>query len=159
MNQVDLYQQRPRGFDQRQTGAEANYHQAMAHASADPRFTAKKFDRAGVSRGAGQYSYGAAQGAQDYSQHMAQAEAARMNDAYANANWNLAEQDRQQQFGSALAGLHEQNQQAAYMHQLGQQGRAMDFMGNAFNQMASPGSMASPIGAFQNFGPLGGLGR
>lgn len=152
MNQVQLYQQPSPalGFDPRQTSAEANYFQAMAHASADPRATVKQFDRAGLSRGRGQYSQAAAIGAQNYAQGMAQAERARMSDAYAGAGLNLEHQGRQQDFGMALAGL---QQQAA----ISQQNRAMDFSGNVFNQMQG----ASPADAFKSFGKglLGGLGR
>lgn len=159
MNQVNLYQtpNPALGFTPRQTDAEANYYQAMAHASSDPRFNAKQYDRPGSSRGRGQYAYGASRGAMDYAENMARGEAARMGDAYANANLSLGEQARQQDFGMALAGLQEQQAQNAAMHRLGQQSRAMDFTGNVFNQMTGMagdmmGGAASPQAAFGNFG-------
>jgi hypothetical protein len=147
------------GYTQRQTNANANYHQAMAHASSDPRYTAKQFDRPGASRGKGQYAYGAAQGAQNYAENMANAEQARMGDAYANAQMQLGEQGRRQDFGMALAGLQEQQAHQDAMFRMGQHGRAMDFAGNVFNQMAGGGGGASPVAAFNNFGggPLRGL--
>jgi hypothetical protein len=160
MNNVNLYQSpNPAlGYTPQQTNAEANYHQAMAHAASDPRYNAKQYDRPGVSRGKGQYAYGAAQGAQGYAQNMANAEQVRMGDAYANANMQLGEQGRQQEFGMALAGLQEQQAQQDAMFQMGQQSRAMDFAGNAFNQMMGGGG-GSPMAAFNSFGggPLRGL--
>lgn len=162
MNQVNLYQtpNPALGFTPRQTGAEANYHQAMAHASSDPRFTAKQYDRPGSSRGKGQYAAGASQGATNYAENMGKAEAARMSDAYSNANLSLGEQARQQDYGMALAGLQQQQEQNAVMQRLGQQSRAMDFSGNVFNQMTGmagdmTGGGGSPQDAFRNFG--GGL--
>jgi len=159
-NNVNLYQ-KPNpalGYTQRQTNADSNYHQAMAHASSDPRFTAKQFDRPGSSRGTGQYAYGAAQGAQNYAQNMASAEQSRISDAYANAGMQLGEQSRQQDYGMALAGLQEQQAQQDAMFRMGQQSRAMDFAGNAFNQMVGGGG-GSPMTAFNSFGggPLRGL--
>jgi hypothetical protein len=160
MNQVNLFQtpQPALGFAPRQTNAEANYHQAMAHANADPRFNAKQYDRPGSSRGKGQYAFAASRGAADYAENMARGEAARMGDAYSNANLSLGEQARRQDFGMALAGLQEQQSQNAAMQQLGRQSRAMDFTGNVFNQMTGlAGGMmgGSPQAAFGNFG--GGL--
>ena len=141
-NQVTLKQQpRPAlGFTPRQTNAEANYQKAIAAASADPRYNAKQFDRAGVSRGAGQYSYAAAKGAQQYADQMSAAEMARMQDAYSNAGLALGEQARNQDFGMTLAGLQEQQGQNAYMQRLSQQQRMMDFTGNVFNQILGGGS-------------------
>jgi hypothetical protein len=157
MNNVNLYQSpNPAlGYTPQQTNAAANYHQAMAHASSDPRYNAKQYDRPGVSRGKGQYAYGAAQGAQGYAQNMANAEQVRMGDAYANANMQLGEQGRQQDFGMALAGLQEQQAQQDAMFRMGQQSRAMDFAGNAFNQMMGGGGGVSPMAAYSGFG--GGL--
>jgi hypothetical protein len=159
MNNVNLYQtpNPALGFTQRQTDAESNYHQAMAHASADPRFNARQYDRPGVSRGKGQYAYGAAQGAQNYAQNMSAAEQARIGDAYTNAGMQLGEQGRQQDFGMALAGLREQQAQQDAMFQLGRQGRAMDFAGNVFNQMTGLGGkmLQSATDAYGGFG--GGL--
>ena len=156
MNQVNLYQQPSPslGYTPRQTNAEANYHQARAHAMADPRFNAKQFDRPGSSRGKGQYAYGAAQAATAYADSLSQGEAARMQDAYSNAGLRLNDQARQQDFGLALSGLQEQDAQQAAMFNLGQQGRALDFAGNAFNQMMGSAGQAaaSPMAAYSNFG-------
>jgi hypothetical protein len=161
MSAVSLYQQPTPalGYTQRQTNANANYHQAMAHAASDPRHTAKQFDRPGSSRGAGQYAYGAAQGAQNYAQNMANAEQGRLGDAYANAGMQLDEQGRRQDFGMALAGLQEQQAQQDAMFRMGQQARATDFAGNAFNQMMGGGGGVSPTATFNSFGggPLRGL--
>jgi Na+-transporting NADH:ubiquinone oxidoreductase subunit NqrB len=68
---------------------------------------AQSFGRKGFSRGAGQYSLGAAQGAKNYTANMAQAQATRMNDAFGNATQQLGETSRNEQFGTALAGLAE----------------------------------------------------
>ena len=147
MNQVNLRRSAnpSLGYTDQQTNAEANYQQAMAHASADPRFNAKAYDRASVSRGPGQYAYGASKAATNYAANMAGSEATRMNDAYSNAAMRLNDQARQQDFGFALAGLQEQQNQNIAMNNLRRQGRAMDFYGNIFNQMMGMG------------GALGGL--
>lgn len=110
-----MYQQNPAlGFSPRQTNASANSSQAQAFASADPRFTAKSFDRAGFSRGQGQYSQGAVQGAEAFATNMGKARDTRLQDAYATANMQLQDQGRQQQFGLALAGLNEDARQTQW---------------------------------------------
>lgn len=110
-----MYQQNPNlGFSQRQTNASANNSQAQAFASADPRFTAKSFDRAGFSRGQGQFAQGAVQGAEAFATNMGKARDTRLQDAYATANMQLEDQSRQQQFGLALAGLNENLQQTKW---------------------------------------------
>lgn len=135
----------PLGFTPRQTNAEANYRKAMAVASADPRFNVKPYDRASVSRGAGQYSYAAAKGAQQYADGIAGAEMSRMQDAYSNAGQLLGEQARQQEFGMALAGLQEQQGQEAYMNNLRRRQRSMDFAGNVFGQILGGGALGGLV--------------
>lgn len=136
-NQVTL-KQSPNpalGFTNRQTNASVNQAYADAYASSDPRMTVKQYDRPGVSRGAGQYSYAAAQGAANFADNAAKAQAIGTSDAYANAGMALDEQARNQDFGMALAGLQEQQSQNSYMNQMRQQQRMIDFGGNVFNQM------------------------
>lgn len=123
------------GFTNRQTDAEANYQLAAGLANADPRMNAKQYDRPGVSRGRGQYSYAAAKGAKAVADGAQGAEMARMQDAYSNAGLALGEQARQQDFGLALSGLQDSQYQNDYMNQMKQRQRMMDFTGNIFNDM------------------------
>lgn len=109
--QIRLNQQGPGGLPQRMTNAAANQAEAEAYRSSDPRAMAGAFGRKGFSRGAGQYSLGAAQGAQNYAKNMAAANQIRMDDAYYNADQQLGEQVRNEQFGTALAGLGEEARQ------------------------------------------------
>jgi hypothetical protein len=102
---VQLYQPGPPLLSNRQTNAAANQFQAQAYRSSDPRAMANAFSRRGMSRGAGQYSLGAAAGAQNYADNMARSQQARMDDAYSNANQSLAARERDERFGTALAGL------------------------------------------------------
>lgn len=133
-----MYQQNPAlGFSQRQTNASANNSQAQAFASADPRFTAKSFDRAGFSRGQGQYSQGAVQGAEAFATNMGKARDTRLQDAYATANMQLQDQGQRQQFGLALAGLNENLRQTQWNN-------AMQMSGNISGLFAADSTRESP---------------
>lgn len=133
MNSVKLHTQpNPYQFSQQQTAAAQNNAQAGAFQAADPHFSAKQYQRAGISSGKGQQYLGAAQGAQAYAAGMAGAQQAGMQDAYSNANLRLQDETQRNQFGMALANLQEQNAQANYMNQLQSQQQALGFMGNQF---------------------------
>jgi hypothetical protein len=122
----------PYTYSEQQTNAAQNNARANATQAADPRYNAKQYQRAGISAGKGQEYLGAAKGAQAYAQGMAEADSIGMQDAYANADRRLQDETMRDQFGQALAGLSEQNAQAAYMNQLQSQQRAMGFMGDTF---------------------------
>ena len=81
----------------------------------------------------------ASQAAKSYADQLAAGEATRLSDAYANAGMQLGEQARNQDFGTALAGLQQQQAQNAAMQSLGMQRRASDFSGNVFNSMLGLG--------------------
>lgn len=131
----NVYLQQPFGgpqYTQQQTNAASNYQRAMADQAGNPRYTSKQYQRPGLSSSKGTDYAGAAEAAQAYAKGMAGGEAARMGDAYYNANQSLDEQVRRSQFGTALAALNEQRNQAQAMHNLQSMGNATGFMGNVF---------------------------
>lgn len=152
-----MYQQNPNlGFSQRQTNASANNSQAQAFASADPRFTAKSFDRAGFSRGQGQYSQGAVQGAEAFATNMGKARDTRLQDAYATANMQLQDQARQQQFGLALAGLNEDMRQTRWDNSMRMAGNISRLF-SADREPESPADLLSRARSSVQSQLLGGL--
>lgn len=97
---------------------------AQAHASADPRFNVKQFDKAGFSRGAGQRALAGITGAQNLAQGVAQAYAGNLSDSQTNAATTLGNQvaaenigqgmnaiGQQQAYANAMAALQRQQQQ------------------------------------------------
>lgn len=141
-NQVSVYQQPPTtGFSQRQSNASANNSQAKAFASSDPRYTAKAFDKAGFSRGRGQMSQGAAKGAEAFANNMAQAQETRLQDQSYNAQQQLDNQNRNQQFGFALAGLNEDLAQTGFNNKM----QMSNALSGLFQDDASAGSPQSQI--------------
>lgn len=111
---IKLPQTGPGGMPQRLTKAAANQAEAQAYRSSDARAMANQFTRQGFSRGAGQFSRGAVQGAENYASNMAAANQARMGDAYYNADQQLSATARNEQFGTALAGLAEDSRQSEF---------------------------------------------
>lgn len=148
-NQVNLKQPtNPYQFTPQQTGASYNYARAQAVQGADPRYSAKKYQKAGMSSSKGTDYLGAGEAANAYATGMANAEAQRMQDAYSNANMQLADQVERDRYSNALIGLQEQNAQANWMNDFQSMNNAMGFMGD----MAKTGG-----GMFGNV--LGGLGK
>jgi hypothetical protein len=122
-------------YTPQQTNAAANYQRAMADYEANPRATGKQFQRAGLSSSKGTAYAGSAASADAYAKNMAGAEAARMGDAYHNADMHLGDQVRSDQFGMALARLNEQRAQNQAMNNLQTMGNATGFMGDMFQNM------------------------
>lgn len=120
-----------------QTSGAANYQRAMADYEANPRYTGKQFQRAGLSSSKGTAYAGSAASADAYAKNMAGAEGVRMGDAYHNAGMHLDDQIRNDQFGTALARLNEQRTQNQAMNQLQTMGNATGFMGDVFGNMMS----------------------
>lgn len=147
-------QPNPYTYSPQQTAAAQNTAQANAYQMADPRFNAKQYQKAGISSGKGQQYLGAAKGAQEYAQGMANAQQVGMQDAYSNANLQLQDQTMRNQFGMALAGLQEDNAQMNYMNALNQQQQAMGFMGDTFKNFTG---MFGGSGSGGNQGMLNSL--
>lgn len=140
-NLVDIQRpQNPYLLTGRQQGADYNYNQALAFSQGDPRYSAKPFQRGGLSSSKGTAAAGAYQAANNYAQGMAAAEAGRMRDAYSNANTALEDASQRSQFGYALSGLQEDAAQREYMNQLRSQQNAMNFMGNMMSSFGGGGS-------------------
>lgn len=119
-----------------QTNADVNYNNAMAAFEGNPRFTQKKFTRPGISAGRGAAYAGALQSANAYATNMGKAANTQMSDAYYNANMNLTEQSRNDQFSHALAGLYEDSAQSDAMFRLKQAQGAYGFMGDMLKNMS-----------------------
>lgn len=140
-NQVQLgTRPNPHSYSPQQTDASYNWNRAQAVQKADPRFNAKPYQRAGLSSSKGTASAGAASAGAAYAQGMAGAEAARMQDAYANANMRLADQVERDRYSHALIGLQEQNAQANWMNDMQTMQNAQGFMGSMMGGM-NPMSM------------------
>jgi hypothetical protein len=119
-----------------QTAADANYFRAMADYEANPRYTSKKFQRAGLSSGKGTLYAGAGESANAYAKNMAQSAGVGMQDSYYNANMLLGDQVRNDQFHHALAGLAEDQSQRNAMYQIQQAQQASGFMGDMLRGMS-----------------------
>lgn len=130
-NNVTLKQRpNPYTFSPQQTGATYNYNMAQAVRQGDARAAGKQYQRAGMSSSKGTQYLGAADASNAYSQGMANAEAARMQDAYANANMQLQDQVERDRYSNALVGLQEQAAQQQWQNDFSTMNNAMGFMGN-----------------------------
>ena len=88
---------------------------ANAHASGDFRFQMKNFDRAGMSRGAGQAQQAGIQAAKGLADGIANAYTRQATDASAYAQNALQADQGQEQFSQALGALQQQNAYANAM--------------------------------------------
>lgn len=129
---VSLNQRGPGGIPQRLTNAAANQAEAEAYRSSDPRAMANQFNRAGFSRGGGQFARGAVQGASNYATNMAAAHQIRMGDAFANADQRLQETARNEEFGTALAGLAEDARQGEWRNNMEMFGTGYNLLNGLF---------------------------
>jgi len=135
----------PHQLSSRQTGSQYNYTRAQAARQGDARAAAKRYQRAGLSSSKGTAMLGGADAANAYASGMAQAETGRMQDAYTNAGIGLEDQVERDRFGTALAGLQEQNAQAQWMNQFQTMQNAMGFMGDIFGGMGGGKSVLSGL--------------
>lgn len=124
-------------YGQGQTAANYNYNRAMADFRGNPRSASKQHQRAGISSSAGTDYLGATQAAGEYANALAGAEQSQMADAYANANYQLDDTIQRNQYGTALAGMMEQANQANWMNNMQTAQNATGFMGDMFGNMTS----------------------
>lgn len=132
-------QPNPYTLSPQQTNASYNFNRAQAVQKADPRFNAKQYQRAGMSSSKGTAASGAADAANAYASGMATAEAGRMQDAYSNANLQLADQVERDRYSNALLGLQEQRNQANWMNDMQSMQSAYGFMGDVMGGMGKGG--------------------
>ena len=103
---------------------------ARAHASADPRYNMKKYDRAGVSRGRAQAAQAGIAAAQGFSQGIADVYDNQLKQQAANADAMLQLQQGQDQYAQALGGLQSQATYADQMAALQRQGILYGLLGD-----------------------------
>jgi len=127
MNNVQIQTPLPTAYSQQQLRAAMNNNYANALASGDPRFTAKQYDRPGMSRGAGQWNQAGIDAAKNMSQGIADAYSQDLQNRQYNANTALQGQSAQESQAQALGGLQQQQAYANQMAQLQRQQMAMNF--------------------------------
>ena len=120
MNQVQLYQPPyPQYGYAPQPGPIAG-DIAKAHAAGDFRHNMKQFDRAGMSRGAGQSQQAGIQASKQMADGIADAYGRQATDAVTYGNEALAAEQGQEQYSQALGALQQQSAYANAMAQLQQ---------------------------------------
>ena len=128
MNNVYLNQPPVPGVSDATRRAAFNNNYAMAVAAGDPRFNAKQYDRAGMSRGGGQWQQAGVAGAQKMASGIADAYSQDAQTAAYNANNQLAGQQSQEQYAQQLAALQQQNAYAQAMAAMQRRQQSMNFV-------------------------------
>ena len=129
MNQVTINTQLPRGLPASQIRGQFNNQMAQALASGDPRFAVKQYDRAGLSRGAGQWNQAGIDAAKSLADGIAQAYSGNLQNQQYNANSALQSQVAQESQRQALGALQQQNNYANHMAALQAQGQMLGLLG------------------------------
>ena len=101
---------------------------ANALAMGDPRMNAKKYDRAGLSRGKAQMNQAGIDGAQKMADGIAEAYNAQLQDQQSRSKANLQAQQDQEQYAQNLGALQQQNNYANQMAALQRQGSMMNLL-------------------------------
>lgn len=127
MNNVQIQTPLPAALSSQQMQAAMNNNYANALASGDPRFTAKPYDRPGMSRGAGQWNQAGIDAAKNMSQGIADAYSQDLQNRQYNASAALQSNAAQESQAQALGGLQQQQAYANQMAQLQRQQTAMNF--------------------------------
>lgn len=127
MNSVTTTSRPPAALPASQTQAQFNNQYAQALAMGDPRQAVKQYDRAGVSRGAGQWNMAGIDAARSLAQGIADAYNTDLGNQTYNADLSLRGQLAQEQNAQALGGLNQQNAYANQMAALQRQQMAMNF--------------------------------
>jgi len=126
LNNVQLYQQTPKGIPDNQRQAAFNNNYARALAAGDPRYQLKEIDRAGMSRGQGAYNQAGIQASQAMADGIANAYSQDLQTRQYNANISSGDQE----YGMALARLQQQNRYADQMAALQRQNALVGLMGS-----------------------------
>lgn len=124
MNQVAL-KQKPMGLDPARLSPNTL---ASAYAAADPRFTLKQYDRAGLSRGAGQMNQAGIDGAQNLANGIADAYTQQLQDLQYNAATGLQDQQVREDTAQNLGALQQQRNYANQMAGLQRQGTMLNLL-------------------------------
>jgi hypothetical protein len=132
MNTVKLNQTPPSGISPKAMTGAFNNRVAEAYANADPRFLVKARDRAGLSRGAGQWALAGSDSAKALADGLANAYGQNLQNSSYNANAQLAGQQAQETQAQALGALQQQNAYANEMAGLQRQQMVMGLLGGLF---------------------------
>lgn len=124
MNQVQLNQQ-PMRLDPARLNANA---MAAAYASGDPRFTAKQYDRAGLSRGAGQWNQAGIDAAKNMADGIAEVYSNQLQNMQFNSRTEMQDQQAREDYSQNLGALQQQNNYANQMAALQRQGSMMNLL-------------------------------
>lgn len=125
MNQVNL-QQPALTLDPARL---SNAQMANALAMGDPRMNAKAYDRAGLSRGRGQWNQAGIDSAQKMASGIADAYSAQLRDQQERSTANLQAKQKQEQYGQQLGSLQQQNNYANQMAAIQRQGAVLNLLG------------------------------
>ena len=127
------------GMPESLTRAAFNQQLAQAHASADPRYNLKPMDRAGFSRGGAQNAMAGIASAQNLAEGVAKAYSGQLQDAQANANVALGNQQAAEGLGLSMGGIAQQqsyaNALAALQRQQQQQGLLAGLLGGNIDNL------------------------
>jgi hypothetical protein len=123
---VQMTAKLPTAYSQQQRQAAFNNAYASAVASGDPRFNAKAYDRAGLSRAGGQWNQAGIDGAAKMSEGIANAYSQDLQNNQYNSATALQGQQAQESNALALNALQQQNNYANQMAALQRQGMAMN---------------------------------
>lgn len=127
MNNVQVGQKYPSGIADTNRKALLNNNYAMALAAGDPRYSAKDYDRPGMSRGGGQWQQAGIDAAQKMAQGVADAYAQDTQAAGFNANTQLAGQQAQEQYAQQLGALQQQDSYSQAMAALQRKQQSLNF--------------------------------
>lgn len=127
MNNVYLNQPQAPGISPEARRAAFNNTYAQALAAGDPRFNVKANDRAGLSRGQGQWQQAGAEAAQKLASGVADAYSQDAQAASYNANNQLAGQQSQEAYAQQLGALQQQAAYAQAMANLQRRQQSMNF--------------------------------
>ena len=118
MNNVQMYKPVPAGITQNNRNAQFNNAYAQALAAGDPRFTAKEYDRGGLSRAGAQMNQAGIDAAANLADGIAKAYSQDQDNAVYNANAQLQGQQQQEAAAQQYGNFNSQQAYANQMHQL-----------------------------------------
>ena len=149
MNQVQLTRPVTQGISPQSRNAQFNNAYAQAVASGDPRFTAKEYDRAGLSRGGAQMNQAGIDAASNLAEGIAQAYRQDAGNAQYNSNALLQSQQQQEEMAQNLGAFNSQQAYANQMNRLQQQQAFAGMLGGLFGQRTSLPDPAQQLSAMR----------
>lgn len=144
---MNIYSNPPQafGYTPQQMQGAFNQNMAQAHAEADPRFSMKPLDRAGMSRGAGQQQLAGVASAQRLAEGIAKAYGQQAEDQAANAGLASGNAAAVEGAGLDVSALAQQRRYADALAALQRQQAAMNMQQNALGGLLG-GNLNSFLG-------------